>query len=128
MKWDWMPGARCGEFELGAPLKSKTYSEPLVLLEPAYDEADWSTYKVGDEEARLRVEDGIVVGVECVRSLLLNGREIIGAREADLDELLGYAPSIKDRTDCDARAEVPELGLALWLERGVVESATVDLM
>lgn len=129
MKWDWVPGATCGEFELGALLQSKTYSEPVVLLEPAYDGADWSTYRVGDEEARVRVKAGVVVDVECWRSLLLDGREIIGARETDLDQLLGHAPSVKERApDGDARAEMPELGLTLWLEGGVVESATVDLI
>lgn len=129
MKWDWVPGARCGEFELGALLESKPYSERLVLLEPSYDGAAWSTYRVGDEEARLRVEDGVVVGVECVRSLLLEGREIIGAREAEVAELLGCEPTVKQRwSDGNARAEVPELGLTLWFEGGVVESATVDLI
>lgn len=129
MKWNWVPGATCGEFELGALLEAKTYSEPLLLLEPSCDGADWSTYRVGDEEARLRVEDGAVVAVECVRSLLFNGREIIGAREADLDDLLGHTPSVKERwTDGSARAELPELGLTLWLEGGIVESATVELI
>jgi hypothetical protein len=127
MNWEWVPGRNCGEFQLGVALASNTYTEPVVRLPPSCDGADWVNYRVGNEEARVRVENGIIVGVECVRSLLLHGQEIIGLQQAELGDVLGRSPEVAQRwDDGSARLEVPELGLTLWLESGVVESATVE--
>lgn len=129
MKWDWVPGVRCGEFRLGKTVSRKGYSLRVVRLEPSCEGADWETYRVGREEARVRVQDGIVVGVECVRSCLFDGAELIGMKRRMISSVIGTSPKRKRRwSDGSEMLEVSELGLTLWMENGQVESVTVELI
>lgn len=127
MIWDWLPGVRCGAFTFGKPLNTDNHGLSVVLLEPDYEGADWETYVLGKQEARVHVKEGNVVSVECLRSLRFQGVEILGLSHAELPMVLGRQPD-KRRAwpDGSETLEVADLGLTLWSEQGRVESATVE--
>jgi len=127
MNWDWTPGIRIGPFVFGAPLP-RLEDVALTLLEPDCEGADWQTYRVGDEEARVSVEDGVVTAVECMRSLrYLGHRELLGSSPKAAEVLLGEVlVRAKDWSDGTAMYQAESLGLTLWVEDDRVESATVE--
>jgi hypothetical protein len=93
MSCDWLPGVRCGGLTFGKPLSTDSLGLTAVLLEPDYEGADWETYALGNQEARVHVKEGNVVSVECMRSLCLRGVEILGLSHAELPMALGYQPT-----------------------------------
>jgi hypothetical protein len=127
MSWDWLPGVRCGGLAFGKPLSTDNLGLPAVLLEPDYEGADWETYVLGNQEARVHVKEGNVVSIECMHSLCFRGVEILGLSHAELRVALGYQPE-KTRAwpDGSEMLEVAELGITLWSEHGRIESATVE--
>ncbi len=127
MIWSWIPGVRCGPFYFGEALPSPPNLR-LTLLEPAYEGADWRTYRVGDDEARVRVDDDAVAAVECTNSLMyLNQVEILGLSVQAAKNLLGEdLVESRQWDDGTAMLELEKLGLTLWVESGRVESATVE--
>lgn len=127
MNWDWIPGIRCGPFQFGKALPSLP-NIGLTRLEPSCEDADWQTYRVGDEEARVRVDDGAVTAVECAKSLKYLGRsELLGLSTRAVEALLGEVlVQAKHWGDGTAMYEAENLGLTLWVEAGRVESATVE--
>ena len=127
MNWDWIPGVRVGPFFFGAPLPHVEDVE-LCLLEPDYEDADWQTYRVGDEEARVSVRDGVVTDLECTKSLKYLGRsELLGLSTTAVEALLGKVlVQTEQWDDGTTMYEVESLGLTLWIEGERVESATVE--
>jgi hypothetical protein len=126
MRWDWIPCVMVGEFKFGERFDPGAYSEEIVLLPPACKGADWQTYRVGDEAARVAVEDGVITRVECVESICFKGTEMIGLSEEELPAVLGALPQEVDRwPPGNAQLDVEQLGITLWMEDGYVESATV---
>ncbi|WP_146658878.1 hypothetical protein [Enhygromyxa salina] len=127
MNWDWIPGLRCGPFRFGKPLPSLPEIE-LARLEPSCEGADWHVYRVGDEEARVQVDDGTVTAVECVRSLsYLGSSELLGLSIPAVESLLGRVLVRAEHWGDDtAMYEAQSLGLTLWVEGGRVESTTVE--
>lgn len=126
MNWHWVPGNRCGPFLFGHALPKLT-DLPITLLDPSYDGADWQTYRVGDEEARICVENGIIVTVECVHSLHYQGHgELLGLHVDTANAIFEGALTLEERwDDGTSMYEAENLGLTLWVENGHIESATV---
>lgn len=127
MNWNWIPGIRCGPYFFGQPLPVSA-GLTLTLLEPSCDGADWQTYRVGDEEARVRVENGVITAVECTLSLCYRGRiELLRLSVNRVDTILGGVLSLERLWgDGTSMYEAESLGLTLWVEDGKVESATVE--
>ena len=127
MIWSWIPGVLCGPFRFGEPLPPLDIGR-LTRLEPSCEGAAWQTYRVGDEEARVRVEDGVVTAVECIQSLKFLGRsELLGLPVRAAQERLGATlVETKRWEDGSAMYEAERLGLTLWVEGERVESATVE--
>jgi hypothetical protein len=127
MNWDWMPGVRCGPFVFDQALPDLV-DATLTLLEPACDGADWRSYRVGHEEARVRVQDGVLTAVECVKSLrYLDRDELLGLPIDEVEAIIGEAlVRAKHWDDGSAMYEAKRLGLTLWVEDGRVESGTVE--
>ena len=127
MSWEWKPGVSVGKLILGESLRPDQLDFPVERLPPSFDEADWETYRIGDELARVSVEDGKIVSVECVSSLRLNGDELLGLSIREVNRLLPMAAMLCEvYEDGNERWECEELGLTLWVEDGVVASATVS--
>jgi hypothetical protein len=125
VNWDWTPCISVGEFKFGERFEPKKYSAEVALLEPDCEGAEWETYRVGDEEARVAVWDGVITSVECWHSMRFNGVEILGLSEEELPGVLGSVPQEKDRWPGGAQLNVEQLGITLWIEEDYVESATV---
>jgi hypothetical protein len=125
MKREWTPGVSVGEFRFGARFDPKDHPGEINLLEPAFEGDELETYSI-DHEAYVSLHDGVIVSVECFRSMTFNGNEIIGVLEERLQEILGFVPEEIDRTDDGARFDVSALGIILWIEGGRVESAEVE--
>lgn len=127
MYWDWKPGVSVGKLIFGGSLRPDSLDFPIERLPPSFDEADWETYRIGDELGRFSVEDGKIVSVECVESLRLNDHELLGLSISEMNHLLPKAAMLCETyEDGDERWECEELGLTLWVEDGVVASATVS--
>ena len=127
MNTDWMPGVRYGPFEFGEVLP-QVEGVPIALLEPDCEAADWQTFRVGEEDARVSVEHGVIASVECVTSIrYLGDVELIGVPVAGLPRglrtELKLARSWEDGTEM---YEVSNLGLTIWSESGRVASVTVE--
>ena len=83
-------------------------------------------FAVGDEEARLAIEDGRVTSIECFTSLLFEGNELIGAKITEVSKWLpGSLMLAVDYKDGSQRWEADELGLMIWTEDGFVESVAI---
>lgn len=125
--WDWNPGVSVGELVFGAALAPERLGVPVERLPPSSEDADWETYRIGDELGRVSVADGKIVSVECVQSLRWNGQELLGLGIGDVNRLLPRpAARCEVYDDGDERWECEALGLMLWVEDGVVTSATVS--
>lgn len=126
MDWNWTPGQQCGPFRFEEPLPS-SMSGALTLLEPSCEGADWETYRVGNEEARVYVKDGVVKSLECWESLRYLGRhELIDLSLEAAEAILGEVLTRADQWEDGAMYEADDLGLTLWIEEGLIESATVN--
>ena len=123
--WLWIPGSRVGPFWFGRPLPSEV-PWPVELLPPSMDGAEWKTFRVGDELARVSIEDESVIHVECAASLCFEGVELVGMEVLDVRRLLsGRLTLVEDELDGSQTWECDGLGLTLWVQDGRVESATV---
>lgn len=127
MSWDWKPGVSVGKLVFGGALHPDSLDVAVERLPPSSDEADWETYRIGDEQGRISVDDGKIISVECVESLQLDGNELLGLSISEMNRLLPKAAVLCEAyEDGDERWECEELGLVLWVEDGVVASATVS--
>jgi hypothetical protein len=126
INWDWIPGVECGPLRFGEPLPQLAAVE-ISRLAPDCEEADWQTYRVGDEEARIRVAEGVIVAIECTKSLCYLGRvELLGMSLKAAQTTLGEILALRESWDEEAMYESENLGLTLWIEGGFIESATVE--
>jgi hypothetical protein len=125
MNWDWIPCVMVGEFKFGESFEPKKYSADIVPLGPPFEGAEWESYRVGDKDAHVSVQDGVITSVECWNSIRFNGTEILGLSEGDIPRILGFVPQEKDRWPGGMQLNIEHLGITLWIEEGYVESATV---
>jgi len=123
--WTWVPGKSVSFFHFGLPMPPNLPWE-IVRLPPDVEDADWLTFRVGNELARVYLEHGVISDIECSVSLLLEGDELLGRTIEDFNRRLPVTTTLKetylDGTEvwpCDA------LGLTAWVKNGRVESATV---
>ena len=124
--WDWIPGVAVGELIFGAVLHPDDFDFHLELL-PRDDGTDWDTYRMEDEMARISTEEGRIISVECVTSLKLDDHELLGCEVSEVNHFLPTPATLHTVYECgDERWECEKLGLTLWVENGVVESATVS--
>jgi hypothetical protein len=127
MSWDWQPGVSIGRLFFGGELSPDSLGVPVERLPPSCEEADWETYRIGDEQGRISVDSGKIVSVECAASLRLDDNELLGLSISEVNHLLPRPAVLCEAyEDGDERWECEELGLILWVEDGVVASATVS--
>lgn len=125
--WNWIPGVSVGELAFGSVLVPESFDFCVERLPPSCDEADWETYCIENEMGRISAVDGKIVDVECVSSLRLNQNELLGLHVSEVNRLLPKPATLGEvYGDGDERWECEELGLVLWVEEGVVTSATVS--
>lgn len=125
--WNWNPGVSIGELFFGAEWHPETFAFRFERLPPSCEEADWDTYRIEDEMARVSVKDGRIVSVECVASLELNDRELLGLSVSDANGLLPGPVILREvYEDGSELWECEELGLMAWVEDGVIASATLS--
>jgi hypothetical protein len=91
MSWDWKPGVFVGELVFGAALRPGDFDCPIEPLPGSSDDASWQTYRIGDELGRVSIEDGKIASVECVISLRLDGKELLGLGIDEVNHLLPEA-------------------------------------
>ncbi|GAB4516096.1 MAG: hypothetical protein Tsb0020_34740 [Haliangiales bacterium] len=124
--WDWIPGVRVGAFVFGQPLPA-ALPVSLRRLPASDDGTDWLSYEVGEHLARVEVEAGLVVAVECFQSLTLRGHELLRRSIAEALQILPDVARLAERYGGgDERWECDALGLMLWCEQGVVTSASLS--
>ena len=124
--WDWIPGVRVGAFVFARSLPGNVGVD-LEHLPPQEDGTDWVCYEVGEHLARIAVEDRLVVSVECFRSLLLRGQELLTRPIGEVNALLSPKALLAERYENgDERWECDALGITLWVEGGCVTSASVS--
>jgi len=127
ISWDWNPGVSVGALIFEAALVPEILGVHVERLQPSCDEADWERYRIGDELARVSPADGKIISVECFHYLKWNGNELLGLRVDDVNHLLPRATTLREvYDDGDELWECDELGLMLWVENGIVASATVS--
>lgn len=123
---DWTPGIACGSFVFGAEFTEAQRAE-LTLLEPSCEGADWQTYSVGEDTARVSVEDGLITSLECWTSVRYRGHELIGVSIDALCQRLGPDLHMTESSEDGYKTyEAPSLGLTAWVEGERVESVTMS--
>ena len=73
----------------------------------------------------------VVDGVECDKSILFNGQELLGLSINDVSDVLGrkpdqYGESIELGDETQVLAEFDDLGLVLWMKDGISVAASID--
>lgn len=139
-KYLWVPKERLGPIRFGANIQQYV-DAGLLSFEPPLEELGGIGSFI-DEDASLTVtpDDGfpdgpvrwVVEGIECDKSILYKGQELLGLSIEDVVKVLGQEPDQfgeefeVDDDDIQIIGEFDELGLVLWMRDGISVSASID--
>lgn len=138
-KYEWVPKVGLGPIRFGE--NTQQYVDAGILsYEPPLEELGGEgSFIDEDDSITVTPDDGfpdgpvrwIVEGIECDKSILFNGQELLGLSIKDVVNVLGTEPdqfgeSFDLGEEIQILAEFDDLGLVLWMKDGISVAASID--
>lgn len=126
VSWHLIPGKSLGPIVFGGRAKNFIRRLRLRRLPPAYDEADWESWKVPRHKVNVYTKDGQITDVLTHESCIVDGWELIHATLKEVRKNLGRESEYRRDWGAGDAAFYDHLGLTLWLEQGRVTSVSSE--
>ena len=138
-KYEWVPKLRLGPIRFGEDIQQYVDAGILSFNPPLEELGGIGSFVGEDDGITVTPDDGlpdgpvrwVVDGVECDKSILFNGQELLGLSINDVSDVLGrkpdqYGESIELGDETQVLAEFDDLGLVLWMKDGISVAASID--
>lgn len=127
----WIPNQSLGGVPFGCRENELRRFGDFVRIHNEEDAfVGWNVYGL-EQGVRIYCEGGGVVSIAVYDSLLYRSCEVIGCKFDDIDHVIGSSNYIiEEPIDLESESQTPvdfdELGLQLWIRKGIVASATCN--
>ena len=94
--WEWEPSRRYGPFVFGTPLQAVPYLGPETDREGVGSDDVSTSHDSSIEGYSLAFWNGVLNGVECYRTFVYGGVEVVGATFEEIRGLFGIEPVVRN--------------------------------
>lgn len=129
MEYNFEPLAGVGSFRLGSSIRQYAGVYDFSYM-PKGSSQGYDSYALDNEGISVFVEEGNIIAIMCSRYLVYKNKNIIGLSLRECNKLFGMEPDgeadLLNVNEGDVLQEVYEyeqIGLQVWLERGVTVTA-----
>jgi hypothetical protein len=138
-KYEWVPKVRLGPIRFGENIQQYVDAGLLSFDPPLEELGGVGSFIDEDDSITVTPDDGfpdgpvrwVVEGIQCDKSILFNGQELLGLSIEDVVKFFGREPDqfgeeFEVIDDIQIIAEFDDFGLVLWFVDGVSVSASID--